>query len=155
MSPWRQLRAIALLPGMAVVVVPALILILGDSPEFSLLRTIAGALLIGAGFAIWLWTVRLFAAIGRGTLAPWDPTQHLVAEGPYAHMRNPMITALLAVLVGEALLFGSTGIAIYAAGFLVVNHLWFVLAEEPASERRLGAEYTAYKERVPRWIPRP
>ena len=68
-----------------------------------------------AGFALWVWTVRLFARIGRGTLAPWDPTERLVVEGPYAHVRNPMITGVLAVLLGEALIFGSTAIAIWAA----------------------------------------
>jgi protein-S-isoprenylcysteine O-methyltransferase Ste14 len=153
MSIWRHARAIVLLPGTVAVVVPA-VLIARDGAELDPLRIALGAPLVGAGFALWVWTVRLFARIGRGTLAPWDPTERLVAEGPYAHVRNPMITAVLAVLLGEALIFGSTAIAIWAAVFAVVNHVFFVAYEEPTVERRFGEEYRRYKANVPRWIPR-
>lgn len=162
MSPWRQARAIALLPGTVTVVVPAIILIAGRGPEIgsgldgvaAALPVLLGATLIAAGFALWLWTVRLFARIGRGTLAPWDPTRRLVIQGPYAHLRNPMISAVLATLLGEAALFGSPGILIFAAVFGAINHAFFLLREEPGLERRFGDEYTEYKGAVPRWIPR-
>ena len=153
MSAWRHVRAIALLPGTVAVVVPAILLAGGDW-DFEPLPALIGAPLIAAGFALWLWTVRLFATIGRGTLAPWDPTERLVVEGPYAHVRNPMITAVLAVLLGEALVFGSTAIAIWAGVFAVINHVFFLAYEEPAVERRFGDEYRRYKQNVPRWIPR-
>ena len=153
MGAWRHARAIALLPGTVAVVVPAVLLATGDW-DFEPLLAVVGAPLIAGGFALWLWTVRLFARIGRGTLAPWDPTERLVVEGPYAHARNPMITAVLAVLLGEALVFGSTSILIWAAAFAVVNHVFFLAYEEPAVERRFGDEYRRYRENVPRWIPR-
>ena len=66
-------------------------------------RAVAGALLAAAGLTMLAWTVTLFIRIGRGTLAPWDPTRKLVVRGPYAHVRNPMITGVLAILIGEAL----------------------------------------------------
>ena len=66
---------------------------------------VAGALLAAAGLGMLAWTVTLFIRIGRGTLAPWDPTRKLVVRGPYAHVRNPMITGVLAILIGEALAF--------------------------------------------------
>jgi protein-S-isoprenylcysteine O-methyltransferase Ste14 len=161
-SRWRQARAIALLPGVMAVLLPAIILIAGDGPDVgcgldglaAALPVVVGATLILAGFVLWLWTVRLFARIGGGTLAPWDPTQRLVVEGPYAHARNPMITAVLAVLLGEAALFGSAGILVLAAAFLVVNHAFFRLHEEPGLERRFGEQYRAYARAVPRWVPR-
>ncbi len=112
LSAWRQVRAIALLPGTVTVLVPLLVLLangsnvgwgLAEGP--AVLPVLLGIALIGAGFALWLWTVRLFARVGRGTLAPWDPTRHIVIEGPYRHVRNPMIVAVLTVLVGEAALF--------------------------------------------------
>jgi protein-S-isoprenylcysteine O-methyltransferase Ste14 len=152
-SAWRHARAIVLLPGTVAVVVPA-ILVASYGIDFYALRAVFGVLFVGAGFAMWVWTVRLFARIGRGTLAPWDPTERLVVAGPYAHVRNPMITGVLAVLVGEALILGSTPIAIWAAIFAVVNHVFFVAYEEPAVERRFGEEYRRYKANVPRWIPR-
>ena len=142
-----------LLPGTVAVVVPA-ILVARDGAEFDPLPVALGTPLVLAGFAMWVWTVRLFARIGRGTLAPWDPTERLVVEGPYAHVRNPMITGVLAVLLGEALIFGSTAIAIWAAIFAVINHLFFLAYEEPAVERRFGEEYRRYRADVPRWIPR-
>jgi protein-S-isoprenylcysteine O-methyltransferase Ste14 len=161
-SAWRQIRAIALLPGTVAVVVPGIILIAGRGPEIgwgldgvsAALPVLLGALLIMAGFALWLWTVRLFAKVGRGTLAPWDPTRRLVVQGPYAHVRNPMISAVLATLLGEAALFGSPGMLVFAAAFGAVNHAFFVLREEPGLERRFGNEYTEYKRAVPRWVPR-
>jgi protein-S-isoprenylcysteine O-methyltransferase Ste14 len=153
LSVWRHARAIVLLPGTVAVVVPA-VLIARDGPDFDPLRVVLGLPLVLAGLALWVWTVRLFARVGQGTLAPWDPTERLVLEGPYAHVRNPMIAGVVAVLLGESLIFGSTATAIWAAIFVVVNHLFFVAYEEPAVERRFGDDYRRYKENVPRWIPR-
>ena len=141
------------LPGTVAVVVPA-ILVASSGADFELWRALLGVPLVVGGCAMWVWTVRLFARIGRGTLAPWDPTEQLVVQGPYGHVRNPMITGVLAVLLGEALVFGSTAIAIWAAIFAVVNHAFFLAYEEPAVERRFGDEYGRYKQNVPRWIPR-
>jgi protein-S-isoprenylcysteine O-methyltransferase Ste14 len=162
MNSWRQARAIALLPGNVTVVVPALILVLGDGPDLSwglggvaaALIGLLGVALIVAGFGIWLWTVRLFSRVGEGTLAPWAPTSKLVVEGPYRHMRNPMITAVTALLAGEAVLFGSPTILVWAGLFVAVNFVWFLFGEEPGLERRFGDEYRAYKRAVPRWLPR-
>jgi protein-S-isoprenylcysteine O-methyltransferase Ste14 len=152
-SAWRHARAIVLLPGTVAVVVPA-ILVASGGTDFELWRVLLGAPFVAGGFAMWVWTVRLFARIGRGTLAPWDPTERLVVMGPYAHVRNPMITGVLAVLIGEALVLGSGAIAIWAAVFLVVNHAFFLAHEEPALGRRFGNEYSQYLQNVPRWIPR-
>jgi protein-S-isoprenylcysteine O-methyltransferase Ste14 len=162
MGFWRQARAIALLPGNVTIVVPALILLLGAGPDpawgldgpLAVLAVIAAGALIATGLALWLWTVRLFARVGRGTLAPWDPTGRLVVEGPYRQVRNPMISGVTAVLLGEALLLGSPGVALWALIFPLINHAFFLAVEEPGLERRYGDDYRAYKRRVPRWIPR-
>jgi protein-S-isoprenylcysteine O-methyltransferase Ste14 len=158
---WRQLRAIALLPGTVCVLVPALMLSAwgtdvgwGLGGVSAALPVILGLALIGAGFSLWLWTVRLFDRLGKGTLAPWDPTRRLVVAGPYRHLRNPMISAVVAVLLGEAALFGSPALLAWAGFFLAVNHVGFLVYEEPLLERRFGDEYRAYKRRVPRWLPR-
>ena len=151
MSWWRHALAIVLLPGVVTIVVPMLLL-RGDDADVTWLA-IPGAALIAAGFALWVWTVHHFARIGKGTLAPWDPTRNLVVAGPYRYVRNPMITAVVTVLLGEALLFRSRAIAVWAAAFLLVNWVWFVTYEEPGLERRFGDEYRAYKRDVPRWLP--
>ena len=113
-----------------------------------------GGLLIAAGVALVVWTVTLFANVGHGTLAPWDPTSQLVVGGPYRHVRNPMITGVGTILAGEALFFRSWGISLELAVFAVVNAIYFPLVEEPGLQRRFGAEYEEYRARVPRWLPR-
>jgi protein-S-isoprenylcysteine O-methyltransferase Ste14 len=114
----------------------------------------AGLILMVAGLAGIALTVGLFIHIGKGTLAPWSPPKRLVVTGPYAYVRNPMITSVVAVLLGEALFFGSWRILAWAVLVFVVNHLYFILSEEPGLARRFGEEYGAYKRNVPRWLPR-
>jgi protein-S-isoprenylcysteine O-methyltransferase Ste14 len=46
-------------------------------------------------------TIRLFLTIGKGTLAPWKPTQRVVVEGVYRHVRNPMISGVCFILLGD------------------------------------------------------
>ncbi len=163
MSAWRHARAIMLLPGTVTVAVPAVLLLTGEGPDpgFGLggaaaaILVASGAVLIAAGLALWCWTVRLFARVGRGTLAPWDPTQRLVVEGPYRHVRNPMISAVAGVLLGQALAFGSVELLIWLGLFVAINTAYFALVEEPGLERRFGDEYREYRRTVPRWLPRP
>ncbi len=162
MSAWRHVLAIVLLPGTVIVALPAAIFLNRDDPNLGWglpglvapLPVVASVALIATGLALWVWTVRLFAGIGKGTLAPWDPPRHLVVEGPYRYVRNPMITGVLAVLLGEAGLFGSPSLLVWFAAFFVISCAFFVLYEEPGLERRFGDEYREYRRAVPRWLPR-
>ena len=149
----RQLAAIVLLPGTVAIVIPALIVWFGGA-DIEPVTGVIGALLVGIGLALVAWTAWLFARVGRGTLAPWDPTSRLVVRGPYRHVRNPMITGVGTILAGQALFFRSWGIAIELALFALVNAIYFPLVEEPGLRRRFGAEYEEYCARVPRWLPR-
>jgi protein-S-isoprenylcysteine O-methyltransferase Ste14 len=142
-----------LLPGTVAVVIPALIVWRGGS-NIEPVTAVVGALLIALGAALVVWTVTLFDRVGRGTLAPWDPTSQLVVRGPYRYVRNPMITGVATILAGEALFFRSSGIAIELAVFVAVNAIYFPLVEEPGLRRRFGTEYDEYRARVPRWLPR-
>ena len=162
MSAWRHARAIGLLPFTAAVVVPAAILWATGSVDIgwglpaavAWLPALAGAALIASGVALFVRTVTLFATVGQGTLAPWDPTSRFVARGPYRHVRNPMITGVGCVLLGEAALLGSPALAVWFAAFAAANAAWMPLVEEPGLVRRFGAEYEAYRASVPRWLPR-
>jgi protein-S-isoprenylcysteine O-methyltransferase Ste14 len=138
---------------MVTIAIPAVILWLGGA-NVEPLTAVLGAVLMAAGVALAVWTWRLFATVGRGTLAPWDPTSKLVVRGPYRYVRNPMITGVAVILAGEALFFRSWGIAIELAVFVVVNAIYFPLVEEPGLRRRFGADYEEYCARVPRWLPR-
>ena len=158
----RHLVAVLLLPVVMTIVVPfwlrarfALIdtTWAGPSALVWLMRAL-GAVVLLAGLVLFGWCLALFARVGRGTLAPWDPTQRLVAVGPYRYLRNPMITGVATVLAGQALLTGSWILAAWMLTFVAMNFVYFVTVEEPGLERRFGDPYREYKARVPRWIPR-
>lgn len=70
------------------------------------------------------------------------------------HVRNPIYTGFLAVLVGEALVFGSAGLLEYGAVAWCVAAAVVRWNEEPILARKFGAEYLAYRRAVPAWLPR-
>lgn len=157
----RHLLSILLLPVMVTIVVPRWLqhaeLPLASSVHASasagMATRLLGALVLVGGVALFFWCVALFANVGKGTLAPWDPTRRLVATGPYRWVRNPMISGVAGILAGEALLLRSPRLAAWLALFIVINEVYFRLVEEPGLERRFGDEYRRYRAAVPRWIP--
>jgi protein-S-isoprenylcysteine O-methyltransferase Ste14 len=150
MRALRHLLAICLLPGVVAGLIPALLVDgLAEAP-----LVVLGALVAAAGLALIVQTVALFATVGEGTLAPWDPTERLVVRGPYRRVRNPMISGVLCVLLGEALAFGSTTVLVWFAIVFALNAVYFPLIEEPDLQQRFGADYDAYRAAVPRWVPR-
>lgn len=141
-----------ILPITVLIVVPALV---EKHPVVAAgLQLILGVLLLTAGLYTVFRTIANFATIGRGTLAPWSPPQHLVVKGMYRYVRNPMILGVIIVLLGEAVMFRSWAILIWAVLVFVINTVYFMLSEEPGLEKRFGEEYRDYKRNVPRWIPR-
>jgi protein-S-isoprenylcysteine O-methyltransferase Ste14 len=136
------------------IVVPGLILWRTGAEVAPWPLATVGIALIAIGFALVTWTVSLFARIGKGTLAPWDPTSRLVVVGPYRHVRNPMISGVLTVLLGEASLFGSLPLVVWFGTAFAVNAVYFPLVEEPGLRKRFGEDYEAYRAAVPRWVPR-
>jgi protein-S-isoprenylcysteine O-methyltransferase Ste14 len=162
MYSMKHFRSILVLPGIVLFLIPALIAWIGPPVNIgwrlelplSLLPTIAGGLLIFVGIALVVHTIRLFAKAGKGTLAPWDSTEKLVKSGSYRLMRNPMITGVFFILLGEAVFLGSLPIFVWFLIFLVINAFYIPFSEELGLETRFGDEYRSYKEDVPRWIPR-
>ncbi len=120
----------------------------------NLLPTILGALLICIGLMLLYKTISLFATVGQGTLAPWNPTRKLVVKGIYRYVRNPMISGVLSILLGEIFVSRSRALVSWFIIFWILNLIYIPLVEEPSLERRFGASYREYKMHVPRWIPR-
>jgi protein-S-isoprenylcysteine O-methyltransferase Ste14 len=158
----RHLLAIGLLPFVVTVVVPAYIIRTSTalhagwdlSSLLGLLPTLLGCVVIGLGVLLVYKTISLFATVGDGTLAPWDPPRRLVVRGPYRHVRNPMISGVLSILLGEAILFGSVPLLVWFVISFALNALSMPLIEEPLLEGRFGSDYVTYKRNIPRWIPR-
>jgi protein-S-isoprenylcysteine O-methyltransferase Ste14 len=118
------------------------------------LAVVTGAAVFIVGLALFSASLRRFDADGDGTLAPWDPPRHLVITGPYAYVRNPMISGVLLVLIGEGLALRSIPHLAWAALFAAINAVYMPLLEEPGLRSRFGADYDAYARHVPRLIPR-
>jgi protein-S-isoprenylcysteine O-methyltransferase Ste14 len=157
---FKQARAIAL-PVTVAGMIPALILTRylpnpgwGLAAPLNVLPTLAGVALIAAGLYLILTTIGLFVTLGKGTLAPWDPPQKLVVTGIYCYVRNPMISGVVAVLFGQALLFSSFPLLLYAGFVFAANAVYIPLSEEPGLRRRFGHQYDDYARQVPRWLPR-
>jgi protein-S-isoprenylcysteine O-methyltransferase Ste14 len=153
---FEWIRTIIVLPGTVLVFLPALLLYFTDYRwQFNSLPLFAaGIVLLCAGLSLAGWTMWLFGKKGRGTPAPWNPPKKLVIEGPYRHVRNPMITSVLTLLIAEALLLDSwLPMGVFAL-FLGINMLYFPFVEEKGLEKRFGPDYLAYKREVPRWLPR-
>jgi len=156
----RNFLSILLLPAVVTLAVPYWILsrrpadLAGWLSPATLAALLAGAAVVGLGLLLVGGTIRRFATEGRGTLAPWDPPRHLVVSGVYRRVRNPMISGVILILLGEALALRSTPLLEWAAGFWVINAIYIPLLEEPMLEARFGDEYGEYKAHVPRWVPR-
>lgn len=156
------LSSLLILPGTAAVLIPALLVWAFGGPGERLephwlhAASIAAGGAAGlAGAALAVWTFRLFmSADPKGTIAPWRPINRLVVKGPYRHVRNPMISGVLLILIGEALMLRSLPVLAWAGVFYAANTLWFALWEEPDLHRRFGADYAAYSSAVRRWLPR-
>ncbi len=153
-------KALLLLPGTVLVLVPAVILTFtgidarfGEPTLSGLFFFWAGLLCAAAGTGLAGWAMALFIRRGRGTPAPWDPPRNLVVAGPYRHVRNPMITGVLLILAAEALLLRSWALAAWGVVFFLGNCLYFPLVEEPGLVNRFGDDYREYRANVPRWIP--
>lgn len=148
----RALIAFLVLPGVVAGVVPFLIL----GGDAHLARTApCGITLFCIGFLLLLWCVRDFYVSGKGTLAPWDPPKRLVVVGLYRFVRNPMYVAVLTVVAGWSLAFGSGWLGLYLGILAVAFHLRVLFHEEPWLSRQFGADWGAYAKAVPRWLPRP
>lgn len=160
MTILRHAFAILALPFMVVVVVPAWLVRRAAAPPSWPISAVewlvsgAGIALLAAGTALFALCLGLFGAKGRGTLAPWDPPTRLVVEGPYAHVRNPMITAVVLMLLAEGLVLRSMSHLAWAGAFALFNAVYLPLLEEPELRRRFGGEYDDYARHVPRLIPR-
>lgn len=108
---------------------------------------------ITLGVAFLLHAFALFA-LHRGTPAPVAPTQTLVVTGVYRFVRNPMYLAVLSIILGQALLFGSWWLLVYAAIVLIAVVTFVKAYEEPTLTDTYGEQYLEYRRNVPGWWPR-
>ncbi len=156
----RHTVAILILPVTVVVVVPVWLAssagteigLPGSLLEWA--TAFLGLGLLAVGGTLFLTCIVRFGVEGKGTLAPWDPPAHLVVSGPYAYVRNPMISGVILLLFAEGLLLRSPPHLAWAGIFFLINATYIPLLEEPLLKAKFGQEYGDYKKGVPRLIPR-
>ena len=113
-----------------------------------------GLALVLIGAAVLLHAFVAFAWKGRGTPAPPAPTEQLVVQGAYRHVRNPMYVAVVAVVLGQVLLFTSWGLFAYLVVITIAMDAFVRTYEEPTLRDTYGVAYDEFRAAVPRWLPR-
>jgi protein-S-isoprenylcysteine O-methyltransferase Ste14 len=142
-------------PGTVVGLVPWLITrweITGSGLPWRLLQAI-GVVLIVAGLIPPVHAFVQFVKAG-GTPMPIAPTQRLVVTGFNRYVRNPMYLGLIVVMLGQALLFGSLALVLWAAAFWIITASFVRWYEEPTLVDEYDGEYEEYRRHVHAWLPR-
>lgn len=121
----------------------------------------AGWFLVVLGASIYLLCLLRFLA-EKGTPAIFfaRPLRFLIGEEPnrlvrgglYRYSRNPMYIAVLFTVFGQAVVFGSTAIAVYGLCLFGCFHLIVVTVEEPHLRKREGPAFGEYSRQTPRWV---
>jgi protein-S-isoprenylcysteine O-methyltransferase Ste14 len=78
-----------------------------------------------------------------------------VVGGLNRYVRNPMYLAVIAIIIGQSFILSQPVLLVYGAAAFAAMATFTRWYEEPFLERRFGAQYDAYRCRVPRWVPRP
>jgi protein-S-isoprenylcysteine O-methyltransferase Ste14 len=147
---------VVLLPGTIIVLVPYWLTGWSLRPAFlgTVFTRWLGAVAVVAASPLFFSFLARFVWEGHGTPAPVAPPRHLVVGGPFRWTRNPGYIAVVTMIVGQAFVFGSVAVLVYALLIALGFHVFVVLYEEPTLRGTFGAEFDAYCRRVPRWIPR-
>jgi len=78
----------------------------------------------------------------------------LVVEGPYSHVRHPIYTATLGMLLATGLTFGAWWGVLLAAAVYSAGTAIRIRAEERLLHEAFGDDFEAYRRYVPAVIPR-
>ena len=144
-------------PGVVAGLVPWLISgwqVRGPMSPFAIVRMAIGGLLLVLGIVVLVRAFARFVMEGRGTPAPIAPPERLVVGGEYRFVRNPMYVALIMAVLGQAMIFGSLGLLVYALAMWAIMAAFVRWYEEPVLLKRYGDEYERYRQAVRAWVPR-
>jgi protein-S-isoprenylcysteine O-methyltransferase Ste14 len=122
----------------------------GSSPP---MRVMLGVVLIVLGLIPPVHAFTQFVKAG-GTPMPVAPTERLVVTGFNRFVRNPMYVGLITVILGQALLFDSPWLVLYAMIGWIVTASFVHWYEEPTLAGEYGEQYEEYRRNVPAWTPR-
>jgi protein-S-isoprenylcysteine O-methyltransferase Ste14 len=118
-----------------------------------IVRIFTGAFLAMAGAGISIAGVVSFRR-AQTTVNPTKPnsTSALVTSGIYAVTRNPMYLGFLLMLCGWASFLSNALSVTGIAAFILYMNRFQIAPEEAALSALFGADFSAYKTRVRRWL---
>jgi protein-S-isoprenylcysteine O-methyltransferase Ste14 len=106
-----------------------------------------------SGLFLMGWSAFQFLKV-KGTPVPFNPPPRLVTSGPFAFVRNPMITGVFILLFGLGILLRSVSLVFLFTPLFILFNYWELKAiEEPELVKRLGDEYVDYRKQTPMFIP--
>jgi protein-S-isoprenylcysteine O-methyltransferase Ste14 len=111
----------------------------------------------GAALVMWISIVLILAGLAlmaAGWWAVWRARGDLVTRGLYGWMRHPQYTGFILIIVAF-LIQWPTIITLLMFPILVATYRGLARKEEAELEVRFGEMYTAYRRRVPMFLPRP
>ncbi|SMF96370.1 Protein-S-isoprenylcysteine O-methyltransferase Ste14 [Methylomagnum ishizawai] len=110
-----------------------------------------GFILMASGLALGLMALAHFR-LRRTTPIPHGEPSALVLSGPYLWTRNPMYLGLFTALLGLACYLGGLPLLLAAPGFCAVVNRIHIPHEEAKLAGLFGADYAAFRDRIPRWL---
>jgi protein-S-isoprenylcysteine O-methyltransferase Ste14 len=88
----------------------------------------------------------------RTSIIPSHGASRLVTNGPYRFTRNPMYTGLTLAYAGGAAVIGSLWPLLVLPVVIIALVRLVISREEAYLSSAFGAEYSAYRARVRRWL---
>ncbi len=161
-SVWKRITILGvgaiifpvLIPTFLIVVTTKIDQVLGVKSLLSgPIGLVIGAILIGMGGVIALWTIAIQFTRASGTPFPMMPTKKLITNGPFALCRNPMSLGTIMAYAGLSLAIGSISSLITVALFTALLLGYIKQIEEKELVLRFGDEYVQYKAATPFLIP--
>ena len=110
-----------------------------------------GGAIVAAAVLLAAWPIVLFRKSGQSPL-PGTPTPRMVVHGPYRFTRNPMYLHMVLLCIGAGIVVNNFWMLLLTPLCAWILHRFAVLPEEAYLERKFGAGYLAYKQRVRRWL---
>lgn len=146
-SPVIMLFELMLLFGAPIIchyLFPLATLISGPSRLAGIIFIILGLVLASAG-------AREFRQAGTGFRMK-DGGSVLVTSGPFGFSRNPIYLAMLAWLLGVAILLGSLMALLFPLLFFVLANFMLIPPEEKKLRDNFGEAFDSYCRKVRRWF---
>jgi protein-S-isoprenylcysteine O-methyltransferase len=138
-------------------ILAAIMVAASNSPEIAIpgpgwWPVAAGAVLVAAGYALRVWSVRTLGRFFKYRVVVQEGHE-VVDSGPYRLVRHPSYTGMVLCSTGLGLMLGNW-ISLALAGLpTLIGFTWRLLGEEKVLLAELGESYRAYMERTKRLIP--